>query len=132
VLREIRALGYAGGYSVLKDYVRSIRRRSRRRPHLRFETGKGVQGQVDLSPYSVDFRGQATGVVCFSMVFGYSRWQFIRFTESANAHSVCHSHVLAFQRAGGAPHEILYDRMKQVSWKVMPTAWSFIRCLPLW
>lgn len=114
VLREIRALGYAGGYSVLKDYVRSIRRRSRRRPHLRFETDKGVQGQVDLSPYTVDFRGQATGVVCFSMVFGYSRWQFIRFTETANAHSVCHSHVLAFERAGGAPHEILYDRMKQV------------------
>jgi hypothetical protein len=32
VLREIRTLGYAGGYSVLKDYVRSIRRRRRRRP----------------------------------------------------------------------------------------------------
>jgi hypothetical protein len=48
------------------------------------------------------------------MVFGYSRWQFIRFTESANAHSVCHSHVLAFEKAGGVPHEILYDRMKQV------------------
>jgi transposase len=114
VLREIRALGYAGGYSVLKEYVRSIRRRQRRRPHLRFETDKGKQGQVDLSPYTVDCRGQATAVVCFSMVFGYSRWQFIRFTETANAHSVCHSHVLAFEKAGGAPREILYDRMKQV------------------
>jgi len=114
VLREIRALGYAGGYSVLKEYVRSIRRRSRRRPHLRFETDKGKQGQVDLSDYTVDFRGQATDVVCFSMVFGYSRWQFIRFTEAANAHSVCHSHVLAFEKAGGVPHEMLYDRMKQV------------------
>jgi transposase len=112
VLREIRALGYAGGYSVLKEYVRSIRRPSRRRPHLRFE--KGEQAQVDLSDYTVDFRGQATAVVCFSMVFGYSRWQFIRFTESANAHSVCHSQVLAFEKAGGVPHEILYDRMKQV------------------
>jgi transposase len=30
VLREIRALGYKGGYSVLKEYARSIRRRSRR------------------------------------------------------------------------------------------------------
>src|SRR3972149_1881112 len=114
VLREIRALGYAGGYSVLKEYVRSIRRRSRRRPHLRFETDKGTQGQVDLSGYTVDFRGQATDVVCFSMVFGYSRWQFIRFTEAANAHSVCHSHGLAFEKAGGVPHEMLYDRMKQV------------------
>ena len=114
VLREIRALGYQGGYSVLKDYVRTIRRRSRRRPHLRFETEKGVQGQVDLSPYTVDFSGLATDVTCFSMVFGYSRWQFIRFTETANAHSVCHGHVLAFEKAGGAPHEMLYDRMKQV------------------
>jgi transposase len=114
VLREIRALGYRGGYSVLKEYARSIRRRSRRRPHLRFETEKGKQGQVDLSDYTVDFRGQATDVVCFSMVFGYSRWQFIRFTLRADAHSVCHSHVLAFEEAGGAPHEMLYDRMKQV------------------
>jgi len=114
VLREIRALGYEGGYSVLKEYVRSIRRRQRRRPHLRFETEKGKQGQVDLSDYTVDFRGQAADVVCFSMVFGYSRWQFIRFTEAANAHSVCHSHVMSFEKAGGAPHEMLYDRMKQV------------------
>jgi len=114
VLREIRALGYEGGYSVLKEYARTIRRRSRRRPHLRFETDKGVQGQVDLSPYTVDLGGAATPVVCFSMVFGYSRWQYIRFTLTADAHSVCHSHVLAFEDAGGVPHEILYDRMKQV------------------
>lgn len=114
VLREIRALGYQGGYSVLKEYARTIRRRSRRRPHLRFETDKGVQGQVDLSPYTVDLGGAATPVVCFSMVFGYSRWQYIRFTLAADAHSVCHSHVLAFEDAGGIPHEILYDRMKQV------------------
>ena len=114
VLREIRALGYPGGYSVLKEYTRSIRRRSRRRPHLRFETEKGKQGQVDLSDYTVELGGQATPVVCFSMVFSYSRWQFIRFTLAANAHSVCHSHVLAFEKAGGVPHEILYDRMKQV------------------
>jgi transposase len=114
ILREIRALGYQGGYSVLKEYARSIRRRSRRRPHLRFETEMGKQAQVDLSDYTVDFNGQATEVVCFSMVFSYSRWQFIRFTERAHAHSVCHSHVLALEKAGGAPHEILYDRMKQV------------------
>lgn len=114
VLREIQALGYQGGYSILKEYARSIRRRSRRRPHLRFETEKGRQAQVDLSEYVVDFRGQAAEVVCFSMVFGYSRWQFIRFTLAADVHSVCQSHVLAFEKAGGVPWEILYDRMKQV------------------
>jgi transposase len=114
VLREIKALGYEGGYSILKEYASSIRRRRARRAHLRFETEKGKQGQVDLSDYTVDLAGKATDVVCFSMVFGYSRWQFLRFTQTANAHSVSQSHVLAFEEAGGVPEEILYDRMKQV------------------
>jgi hypothetical protein len=69
---------------------------------------------VDLSDSTVDFHGQATAVMCFSVVFGYSRWQFLRFTKTANAHSVCHSHVLAFEEAGGTPQEILWDRRKQV------------------
>lgn len=114
VLEEIRALGYTGGYSILKQHVRSIRPKAVRRPHLRFETEPGVQGQVDLSPYTVLFSSEPTPVVCFSFVLGYSRWQFLRFFLHADAHSVCHAHILAFEEAGGIPHEILYDRMKQV------------------
>lgn len=114
VLEEIRALGYRGGYSVLKQYVRSIRPKSVRRPHLRFETAPGVQAQVDLSPYQVRIADVLTPVVCFSMVFGFSRWQFLRFFLHADAHAVCHAHVLGFEEAGGVPEEILYDRMKQV------------------
>jgi len=53
-------------------------------------------------------------VVCFSLVLGFSRWQFMRFSLHADAHSVCYGHVLAFDQAGGVPAEILYDRMKQV------------------
>jgi transposase len=114
VLEEIRALGYRGGYSVLKDYVRTVRPQSVRRPHLRFETAPGVQAQVDLSPYEVLLGGAPAPVVCFSMVFGFSRWQFLRFFLHADAHAVCHAHVLGFEEAGGVPGEILYDRMKQV------------------
>ena len=114
VLQEIRALGYTGGYTVLKELVRSIRPRSVRRPHLRFETGPGVQGQVDLSPYEVLLAGAPTDVVCFSLVLGFSRWQYIWFFRHADVHAVCHGHVLAFDEAEGVPDEILYDRMKQV------------------
>jgi transposase len=114
VLEEIRALGYDGGYSILKEHVRPLRRRRRRRAHLRFETGKGEQAQVDLSPFTVELGGTPTNVVCFAMVFGYSRWLYIHFFLHADAHAVCHGHVLAFEEAGGVPHEILYDRMKQV------------------
>jgi transposase len=114
VLEEIRALGYTGGYSVLKQYVRSIRPKAVRRPHLRFETDPGKQGQVDLSPYTVLLESEPTPVVCFSFVLGYSRWQFLRFFRHADAHAVCHAHILAFDEAGGIPHQILYDRMKQI------------------
>ncbi|MGH9660432.1 MAG: IS21 family transposase, partial [Bryobacteraceae bacterium] len=114
VLEEIRAVGYAGGYSILKDLIREIRPRAIRRAHLRFETDLGEQAQVDLSPYTILLGGTVVGVVCFSMVLGYSRWLYIRFVLHADAHAVCHCHVLAFEDAGGVAHEILYDRMKQV------------------
>lgn len=114
VLEEIRALGYTGGESILKAWVRTFRRTPIKKPHLRFETEPGVQGQVDLSSYTVLLAGEPTPVVCFSFVLGFSRWQFIRFLRHADVHSVCHCHVLAFEETGGPPQEILYDRMKQV------------------
>jgi transposase len=114
VLKQIQAVGYSGGYSLLKILVRQLRPKAVRRAHLRFETAPGVQAQVDLSPYEVLVGGQPTPVVCFSMVLGFSRWQFIRFALHADAHFVCHGHVLAFERCGGVPEEILYDRMKQI------------------
>jgi transposase len=114
VLRDLRAVGYRGSYTILKVYIRSFREKATRRPHLRFETGPGEQGQVDLSPYTVLLGEVPTAVVCFSLVLGFSRWQYIRFVLHAEANAVCHSHVLAFEEAGGVPHEILYDRMKQV------------------
>lgn len=114
VLEEIRAIGYDGGDSIVKAWVRTFRPKATRRPHLRFETEPGVQGQVDLSFYTVLLSGEPTPVTCFSFVLGYSRWHYVRFFLHADVHTVCHSHVLAFEEAGGVPHEILYDRMKQV------------------
>lgn len=114
VLEEIRAVGYVGGDSIVKAWVQTFRPKGTRRAHLRFETDPGVQGQVDLSPYTVLLSGEPTAVVCFSLVLGYSRWHYIRFFFHADVHTVCHCHVLAFEEAGGVPQEILYDRMKQV------------------
>jgi transposase len=120
VLEEIKATGYGGSYTILKEYIRTFRPKPARRPHERFETEPGEQGQVDLSSYTVMLGLVPTKVVCFSMIFGFSRWQFLRFLLHADARSVSHCHVLAFEEAGGVPGEILYDRMKQVvieSWK---------------
>lgn len=114
VFEEIRGVGYQGGYTILKVYIRGFRPKSRRRPHERFETAPGEQAQVDLSLYTVMLGQTPTKVVCFSMIFGFSRWQFVHFLLHADARSIAHCHVMAFEEAGGVPGEILYDRMKQV------------------
>ena len=61
-LEEIRALGYDGGYTILKQYVRSIRPATAPRVTTRLEHPPGVWGQADWSPYSVTL-GDETVVV---------------------------------------------------------------------
>ena len=45
--RELKALGYDGGYSILKSYVSPRRRRRQPDATMRFETAPGEQAQVD-------------------------------------------------------------------------------------
>jgi transposase len=49
LLREVRALGYAGGYSILKDYPATLRPVAKPEPHIRFETYPGRQMQSDFA-----------------------------------------------------------------------------------
>src|SRR5271166_5290631 len=41
LLRELRTLGYAGGYSILKDHLATLRPVTKPEPLIRFETDPG-------------------------------------------------------------------------------------------
>jgi transposase len=114
IFKYLRGLGYKGGETILRQYVRQIRPKPARRPALRFETERGVQGQVDLSPYDVELGGALTAVVCFSFVLCWSRWRFFWFVEQMDRFMVMWCHRMAFEELGGVPAHILYDQMKQV------------------
>ena len=45
---EVSAAGHAGGYSRVRDYVRTVRPQEPLDPVVRFETPAGRQGQVDF------------------------------------------------------------------------------------
>ena len=47
LLREVRAIGYDGGYTTLVEYVRPRRQWRQPKATLRFETAPGEQAQVD-------------------------------------------------------------------------------------
>jgi len=115
LLREIRDLGYEGGYTAVKEVLREARPPKRPTFERRFETPPGQQAQVDFAEFVVEFTdepGVIRKVWLFSMVLGHSRWLWGRFCASQNLQTVMRCHIAAFDATGGATVEILYDRMK--------------------
>jgi transposase len=69
LFREISALGYAGGVSQLRAFMRTIRPQGAADPVVRFETAPGEQLQIDW----VEFRKGSDPLYAFSATLGYSR-----------------------------------------------------------
>ena len=117
LLREIRVLGYPGGYTTLKNYLRPhrVQRELQLRQTTRFETEMAEQAQVDFGQYSyLDPEGQTRRVWAFVMVLGWSRALYVEFIQKADTSAFLRCHLNAFQYFGGVPKTALYDNTKLV------------------
>ncbi|MBK1657766.1 IS21 family transposase [Paracraurococcus ruber] len=114
--REVRELGFTGGYSTVTDFLRTVRPPAEPAAfERRFETPPGRQAQVDFAFFKVRFEdepGAERIVWLFSLVLGHSRMMWARFVAQQDLATVLRCHVAAFEALGGVPGEILYDRMK--------------------
>jgi transposase len=114
-LQELRARGYTGGYTVVRERVKRLRPRPAPAPVPRFETGPGMQAQMDFAVYDLDFtREGRRRVYLFSYLLGYSRRQYLRWVESMDLLTTLREHVNAFRHLGGVARVCLYDNFKAV------------------
>jgi transposase len=115
LLRELRARGYGGGISILKDYVQPFRQRLAVVATERYETEPGEQAQVDFGVFRYERPdGTTQQVYGFVMLLSWSRALYVEFVRRADLPTFLGCHVRAFEALGGIPKRCLYDNTKLV------------------
>lgn len=115
MLARLRAQGYTGGMTVVKDFVQPLRPPlARRRPVQRYETPPGRQLQVDWGEFTYLDAGKLRKVYGFVAVLGYSRMRYVVFTRRCDTPTLLRCLVQACEAFGGLPERVLTDRMKSV------------------
>ena len=107
---EIRAAGYGGGYTQVKEYVRRVRPAPVPDPVVRFETPPGHQAQVDFAEFRLPWGKRYALLV----VLGYSRLMWLQFYPRQTMAVLMGGLEEAFAFFGGVPTELLFDQMKSV------------------
>ena len=112
ILQQLQPQGYAGGYTILKDYVRLVRP-PRKPAFLMLEFAAGECAQVDWGQYgSVQVGSTRRRLSFFVMVLCYSRMVYVEFSLSEAMDQFLTSHRHAFEFFGGTPQKIMIDNLK--------------------
>ncbi len=113
LFQRLKEQGYAGGYCILKEYVRAVRP-PRSPAYLTLHFAPGQCAQVDWgSAGSVRVGNTRRRLSFFAMVLCHSRQLYVEFTLSQGQEhwQACHQH--AFESFGGlVPAEIMVDNCK--------------------
>ena len=112
LLQQLREKGYAGGYSILKEFVRQVRP-VRKPAFLMLEFAPGECAQVDWGNFgSVAVGSTRRRLSFFVMVLCYSRLMYVEFTLSEGMEQFLSCHRRAFEFFGGATGKVMIDNLK--------------------
>lgn len=115
IKQRIDQLGFNGGITILRDYLRSSRLRPGRRiPFIRFESPPGHQMQIDWGHFgSLAYGNTHRKLYALAVVESYSRMLYVEFTHSQNQRTLHQCLLNAFTFLGGTPKELVFDNMPQ-------------------
>lgn len=115
ILREIEALGYDGGRTILAEHVRKLRTHLTRAPtkmvKRRFETPPGEEMQIDWSPYHVLIAGVIVLVHALGVLLCASRKLFLRLFRDERQSTLLEGLASAFEYFGGVSQRVVLDNM---------------------
>jgi transposase len=115
IQREIEALGYNGGRTILAEQVRELRTsltgEPAKTPKRRFETAPGEEMQIDWSPFRVLI---GTAVVCIRALcclLCFSRKLYLRFFRDERQSTLLEGLADAFAYFRGVTQRVVLDNM---------------------
>lgn len=95
--------------------MRQLRDRPTKPLTVRFETGLRIQAQMGWLTCEIVFIQEGRRKLqLFSYILGYSRRQYINFTERQDFETTIRQHIEAFPHLCGVATTCLYDNMKVV------------------
>lgn len=125
ILREIRALGYAGGPTAFYAYLRTLKAPASKATE-RFETAPGEQAQFDWSPYEIPLGERTRRVVVYGMTLGFSRRKHYTASLDETQPSIFEALEACWRHFGGVTKEVLVDNPKAFVLDARPAdfAWN--------
>jgi len=113
VLRKINEKGFAGEITIVRDYLRILKRDTfSKQAFIRFESQPGQQIQIDWGHFgSLDYEGSSRKLYALAVIESQSRMLYVSFTHSQKQEALHQCLIEAFRYFGGTPKEIVVDNM---------------------
>lgn len=112
IFEELRSQGLSAGYSTVKGYLASIRKREE--IFLRINTQAGEEAQVDFGyvGLTLDNPGKKRRTWVFNMRLGYSRLDYYEKVYDQRVETFIQCHINAFSYFKGIPEYVKIDNLK--------------------
>ena len=112
IFREIKAQGYDGKTTILREYIQPKRALRPGRATVRFETEPGRQLQSDWGEVITELAGEEMKVHFLVNQLGYSRRFHFWCTDGQDAEHTYEGLIRSLEYLGGVPKEVLVDNQK--------------------
>jgi transposase len=111
--QRIASLGFDGEITIVRNYLRKIRGKSKKRqPFIRFESLPGQQCQIDWGHFgSLTYGNTKRKLYCMAAVECHSRLLCLEFTHSQRQETLHRCLLNAFRFFQGTPKELVHDNM---------------------